>query len=59
MTKDEYRLRHAHALIKGAMSELLRINKLDTVSARVLRDLYPMEDALWQLTNGGRRENGI
>lgn len=58
MNNDEYRLRHAHALIKGAMSELLMIKNLDTVSAKVLHDLYPMEDALWQLTSGGRRENG-
>ena len=57
MNKDEYRMGHAHQLVKAAMSELLRIKKLDAAAAEALRELYNVEDVLHQCTANAERNS--
>lgn len=57
VNKDEYRMGHAHQLVKAAMSELLRIKKLDAAAAEALRELYNVEDVLHQSIDAAERHS--
>lgn len=47
--RDAFHARRAYGFIKAAIKELVQINSLDTVRANVLRELYQIEDVMWQL----------
>ena len=47
--RDAFHARRAYGFIKAAIKELVQINRLDTVRANVLRELYRIEDDMWQL----------
>ena len=47
--RDAFHARRAYGFIKAAIKELVQINRLDTVQANVLRELYRIEDVMWQI----------
>ena len=47
--RDDFHARRAYGFIKAAIKELVQINRLDTVRANVLRELYRIEDVMWQI----------
>lgn len=47
--RDAFHARRAYGFIKAAIKELVQINSLDTVRANVLRELYRIEDVMWQI----------
>ena len=47
--RDAFHARRAYGFIKAAIKELVQINSLDSVRAKILRELYRMEDDMWQL----------
>ena len=47
--RDAFHARRAYGFIKAAIRELVQVRNLDSVRAKILRDLYLMEDAMWQL----------
>ena len=47
--RDAFHARRAYGFIKAAIKELVQINRLDTVRANVLRELYRIEDVMWQI----------
>lgn len=47
--RDEFHARRAYGFIRAAIKELVQINRLDGVRANILRELYRIEDVLWQL----------
>lgn len=47
---NEYYLKRAHGLAKAMVKELLEIREMDSAAASILRQMYTIEDKLWQLT---------
>ena len=47
--RDAFHARRAYGFIKAAIKELVQINSLDSVRAKILRELYRIEDDMWQI----------
>jgi len=47
---DAVHLKKAYKLFKGAMRELLECRHLDTPVIKAMRQVYEVEDVLWQYT---------
>lgn len=47
--RDAFHARRAYGFIKAAIKELVQINSLDNVRAKILRELYQIEDVMWQI----------
>lgn len=47
--RDAFHARRAYGFIKAAIRELVQINSLDNVRAKILRELYQIEDVMWQI----------
>ena len=47
--RDAFHARRAYGFIKAAIKELVQINSLDSVRAKILRELYRIEDVMWQI----------
>ena len=47
--RDAFHSRRAYGYVKAAIKELVQINSIDSVRAKILRELYRMEDDMWQL----------
>ena len=47
--RDAFHARRAYGFIKAAIRELVQVRNLDSVRANVLRELYRIEDVMWQI----------
>lgn len=52
---DAFHARRAYGFIRAAIRELIQIRRLDAIRAKVLRELYRIEDILWQVTPDDER----
>lgn len=52
---DAFHARRAYGFIRAAIRELIQIRRLDAIRAKVLRELYRIEDILWQVTPDNER----
>lgn len=57
---DAFHARRAHNYVRAAIRELATIRRMNLVQTSALRQLYSIEDALWQINEQGennRRED--
>ena len=53
--RDDFHNRRAFGFVRAAIRELTQVQRLDSVRAKVLRDLYTQEDLLRQMEQGDKR----
>ena len=54
--RDAFHARRAYGFVRAAVRELSQISRLDSVRAKVLRELHTIEDLLWQVEPKDERE---
>lgn len=53
--RDDFHKRRAYGFVRAAIRELTQVQRIDTVRAKVLRELYTLEDYLRQMEQGDDR----